>query len=246
MLILSRICATKAWYLSPLLAAFTVLSASAQNSLETLPNNYTLVMENEWARVIKVHYAPHEKVPVHSHTIGPAVYVYLADGGPVRFQHTEPQRMLAIRPPVTQGSFRMYHAVVEKHEVENTSDLSSDFLRIELKASTTEDQRPTGRFEPPTVAPGQNWEKIEYEDDNIRIVRSICGQHQVCDTRQVLSAGLEIAFTPATLVQSGTKVEDLELRAGQVRWIPPIASEAVWNSGGSTSHRLRIEFKGAR
>ena len=195
---------------------------------------------------IKVHYAPHEKVPVHSHTIGPAVYVYLADGGPVRFQHTEPQRMLAIRPPVTQGSFRMYHAVVERHEVENTSDLPSDFLRIELKASTMESQRPTGRFEPPTLTPGQNLEKVEFEDDNIRIVRSVCWQHQVCDARQALSAGIDIAFTPGTLVPCGAKVELLTLQAEQVRWITPIANEEVCNSGETTSHRLRIEFKGAR
>jgi hypothetical protein len=51
MLAMSRACAMRGCYLSPLLVAITVMSASAQNPLETLPKNYKLVMENEWARV---------------------------------------------------------------------------------------------------------------------------------------------------------------------------------------------------
>ena len=242
---LSRKRGTKGWRLSPLLAVLTFMCASAQNPLQTLPNNYKLIMENEWARVIKVHYAPHEKVPVHSHTIGPAVYVYLADGGRVLFQHVDPN-VLAIRPPIKQGAFRMYHALVERHSVENDSDLPSDYLRIELKALPPGSPNPEGRFAPPTLSAGQNQEKVEFEDDNIRIVRSVCWQHQVCDSRYILSAALEIAFTPAMLAQHGATVECIQLQSEQVRWVTPIADEEVWNPGETTSHILRIEFKGAR
>ncbi|MGH9642349.1 MAG: hypothetical protein ACRD3Q_07970 [Terriglobales bacterium] len=234
--------AMKGW----LLAVIAAASASAQNPLETLPNNYKLVMENQWVRVIRVHYAPHENVPVHDHAAGPVIYVYLADGGPVRFQHFTPRQVLAIRPPIKQGGFRMHHALVERHSVENTSDLPSDFLRVELKALPTASQIPDGKFDPPILSSGQNLEKVEFEDDNVRIVRSVCWPHQVCNASDVQSAGIDIAFTQATLVQKDPKVECIKLQAGQVRWMTPIGKEEEWNPGASISHRLRIEFKVAQ
>lgn len=232
-------------HLSGLVAVLGAASASAQNPVETLPANYRLLMENQWVRVIKVHYAPHEKVPVHDHAAGPVIYVYLADGGPVRFQHFTPRYVLAIRPPIKQGAFRMHHALIERHAVENTSDLPSDFLRVELKAVSAGSQIPDAKSEPPTLTSGENVEKVEFEDGNVRIVRSVCWQHEVCKVRDVSSAALDISFTPATLVQNDAAVTCIKLQGGQVRWIAPVAKEEYWNPGEGVSHRIRIEFKGA-
>lgn len=229
------------WYLVTL----AVIAAFAQNPLETLPHNYTLVMENEWVRVVRVHYGPHEKLPIHDHTAAPATYVYLADGGPVRFQHFEPYQVTATRPAVKLGGFRMYPALIERHEVENRSDMSSDFLRVELKALSDASPSPRGRFPPPALSPDQNLEKVEFEDKNLRIVRSVCASHQVCNATDILSPALEITFTPAMLVQKGAKVACVQLQAGQVRWITPIANGETWNPGEVAAHLLRIEFKGA-
>ena len=77
------------------LAAIVVTTAFAQNPLGTPPNNYKLVMENEWVRVVRVHYGPNARLPVHEHTVAPATYVYLADGDPVRFQRFEPYQVTA-------------------------------------------------------------------------------------------------------------------------------------------------------
>ncbi len=57
--------------------------ALAQDPLKTLPNAYKLEFENEYVRVVRVHYAPHEKLPAHEHTLNASAYVYLNDGGPV-------------------------------------------------------------------------------------------------------------------------------------------------------------------
>jgi hypothetical protein len=233
--------------LLPALVLTVATSASAQNPLETLPNNYKLDMENQWVRVIRVHYAPNEKVPVHDHAEGPVVYVYLTDGGPVRFQHFTPREVLAIRPATKQGGFRMHHALVERHSVENVSDIPSDFLRVELKALSSTTQIPDVKVDPPVLSAGENLEKVEFEDENLRIVRSVCAGHKTCIAREVLSPALEIAFTPVTLARNAARLGRITSQAGQVHWIaPPVAHEEARNLGAAAAHRLRIEFKGAR
>jgi hypothetical protein len=239
-------CATNGRRLLPALALTAAMSASAQNPLETLPNNYKLDMENQWVRVIRVHYAPHEKVPVHDHAEGPVVYVYLSDGGPVRFQHFTPREVLAIRPATKQGGFRMHHALVERHSVENTSDIPSDFLRVELKALSSTSQIPDVKVDPPTLSVGENLEEVEFEDENLRVVRSVCAAHKACIARKVLSPALEIAFTPVALTRNAARLARITSQAGQVRWITPVAHEEARNLGTVAAHRLRFEFKGAR
>ena len=87
----------------------------------TLPESYTLQFENDWVRVVRVHYEPHAKLPTHAHNELAAAYVYLSDGGPVVFGHIGASYGAATRPPTKAGSFRLYRAVKEVHEVENQS-----------------------------------------------------------------------------------------------------------------------------
>jgi hypothetical protein len=232
-------------FLSLLLALFTS-TGMAQNPPETLPHNYRVVLENQWVRVVKVHYAPHEKVPVHNHAEGEVIYVYLADGGPVRFQHFTPRQVLAIRPPIKQGGFRMHHALVERHSVENMSDLPSDFLRVELKALPAGNQLPDAKFDPPSISPSDSSESVDFENADVRIVRSVCAAHKVCASREIGSDSVEVSFTPASLVESGMQIKSIGLQAGQVRWLTQMGKEEVSNTGETDSHRLRIESKGTR
>ena len=88
-------------------------AASAQDPLVLLPKAYKLVLENDWVKVVRVHYAPHEKLPMHDHTEQAAAYVYLNDCGPVTFKHDWGE---LTRPATKAGSFRVYHAVQEIHE----------------------------------------------------------------------------------------------------------------------------------
>lgn len=235
----------RAWKNSVLVLTIAT-TAFAQTPWEALPNNYQLILENEWVRVVRVHYAPHEKVPIHDHTFAASAYLYLADGGPVRFQHFEPQQVSVVRPPVKLGGFRMYPAITERHAVENTSDLPSDFLRVEMKALSGASPSPHGRFPPPVLKAAENLEKVEFEDGNIRIVRSVCASHQACSGISSESAALEITFTPALLVQKGAKVDCQQMQAGQIRWLHSVDRMDVWNPGEVAWHSLRIEFKGAK
>src|SRR5215510_13209883 len=79
--------------------------ACAQQPYSTLPANYKLEFENQWVRISRVKYSPGDRLPVHSHPSIPTVYVYLTDGGPIRFTHISPKFTIE-RPAVKAGGVR--------------------------------------------------------------------------------------------------------------------------------------------
>jgi hypothetical protein len=83
---------------------------AAQDPVTTLPNAYTKQFENEWVRVVRVHYPPYAKLPAHAHNALPAAYVYLNDGGPVLFKHLGTSYGAATRPATKAGGFRAFAA----------------------------------------------------------------------------------------------------------------------------------------
>src|SRR5262245_23498660 len=68
------------WSLS-VLALFGI-----QDPLTVAPEAYQLQMENEWARVVRVHYNPHQTIVSHDHPRVGTIYVYLGNSGSVRFK----------------------------------------------------------------------------------------------------------------------------------------------------------------
>ena len=50
-----------------LLVVFLTLPVFAQDPLKVAPQAYKLQFENEWVKVVRVHYAAHEKVVAHRH-----------------------------------------------------------------------------------------------------------------------------------------------------------------------------------
>src|ERR1700729_506816 len=66
------------------------ISITAQQN-PSLPPNYTTILTNDTFKVIRVHYGPHEKVPIHNHPAIPTVFVYLNNSGPVNIIHDQPK-----------------------------------------------------------------------------------------------------------------------------------------------------------
>lgn len=116
------------------LLAVAVL-AHAQQPYSKLPRNYTLAFENESVRISRVKYFPGDKLPVHSHPSIPTIYVYLTDGGSIRFIHKTP-KVTIVRPEVKAGGVRFNrNARVETHQTEYLGDAASEYLRVELKTT---------------------------------------------------------------------------------------------------------------
>ena len=221
------------------------ISGFAQDPFKVAPQAYKLDFENEWVKVARVHYAPHEKIPVHDHTKTAAAYVYLNDGGPVIFRHIGLEYGAITRPATKAGSFRLYRAVKEVHEVENTSDLPSDFLRVELKTKPINESSLRGRFFREDYPAGENYKKIQFENEQIRVTRLVCAPGKTIDlSTNPIEPALLIALSPARLTAaSGAAKRRLSLVLGKTEWIGTNQQRLLENTGDAPSELLRFDFK---
>ena len=220
---------------------FSMAAPAAQDPLTVLPDSYSKQFENEWVRVVRVRYAPHARLPAHAHNALPAAYVYLNDAGPVLFKHIDTSYGAATRPATKAGSFRVFRGIAEIHEVENTTELPSDFLRVEFKTDPGDVRTLKGRYFRPAAPPGQNVEHLQFENDQVRITHVICAPGR---SLRLSADGSEpsllIAFQAAQLRE---KDSDVTVRMGQERWIPAGSDLSFENVGSQPGEFLRFDFK---
>jgi quercetin dioxygenase-like cupin family protein len=221
--------------------------ASAQDAVKTVPDSYRHQFENEWVRIVRVHYPPHAKLPAHTHTDLACAYVYLNDSGPVIFKHIGAEYGAATRPPTKAGAFRLYRGLEEIHEVENTSPLPSDFLRVEFKTETTEPRSLRGKFFRETYPVGENVERVQFENVQIRATRVVVA----AKGRQDQAAGgaepaIFIALTPAALrvaSSGGNTGPAVTLTPGQEYWLPAGERRRMENTGDAPVELIRFDLK---
>jgi len=216
----------------------------AQDPFQVAPRAYKLQFENDWVKVARVHYDPKEKLPAHDHPRAATVFVYLNDGGPVRFSHIETGHapFPLVRPATVAGAFRLARAVFEHHEVENLSELPNDFLRIELKTEPLEANTFQGRF-PPEPA-DRTSQKVAFENAQVRIVRVACAAHESVEIAGGSSLhALLVALGPAQAVVDKAAGGSIEMDLGQTLWLEPGQRTTLKNRGNRNVQQLRIEFK---
>jgi hypothetical protein len=216
--------------------------ALAQDPAKVAPQAYKPEFENAHVKVTRVHYAPHSKIPEHDHTAFGSAYVYLNDSGPVVFRHIGLSYGAVTRPAVKAGSFRLYKGIKETHEVENPSDTASHFLRIELKTEPAKDPNTLrGKFFQEDVPAGENFQKVQFENEQVRITRLVCAAGKPCEVKaSATEPALLVALTSAQAkaAQSWTKLEP-----GQTRWLAAGKSEQLGTSNGAAAEWLRFDFK---
>jgi len=214
------------------------IAARAQDPLKTLPNNYWTVLDNSAVVVIRAHYGPHEKIPVHDHTSFSTVFVYLSDSGPVRIDHAEAGEppVSVTRPPTVKGAFRVAAGIAERHSIENLGDASSDFLRVELKQVSLDLKEPFRGSAPPTLS--QSRDSVEFSQPDLQIERIVCVGASPCPVKPSTAPSLLVAFTPLHMADAAGKTEKLD--AGTVRWLPASQAATISPDAASPAHILRI------
>jgi quercetin dioxygenase-like cupin family protein len=198
------------------------------------------VFENGCVRVIRVSYAPLEKLPVHDHPDKPTVYVYLNDSGPVRFSHVGEDPFSLVRPAEKAGTFRYSPGRLEKHEVENLGHVPSEFLRVELT------QLQLGYHGSPFRSPKvfdatHSGVRPELDTPSLKIQRVVAAAGEATEVKAIAAGALLVAFAP-TAVQSINRGGELhKMQCGEVLWIE--AGQTVRTTGGekgAAGHLLRI------
>lgn len=227
--------------LSVLSTFFAVLSFTgfAQDPAKVAPQAYKPEFENEWVKVTRVHYAPHVKIPEHDHTETGAAYVYLNDSGPILFKHVGLSYGPITRPATKEGSYRLYKSVKETHEVENPNDTPSDFMRVEFKTTEDKGKPLRGKFFREAYTASENFEKIQFENEQIRAVRVACAK--ACEVSAAAEPALIVALSPSRLKSAG-KAGQLE--PGKTKWIPAGKKETIENGGQGHAEFVRFDFKG--
>ena len=230
---------------SAVLCLFAI-QASAQDPLKDLPQAYKLQFENDWVKVTRVHYGPREKLAAHQHTETASAYVYLNDSGPVVFKHIGLAYGAVTRPATKAGSFRLYRGLQEIHEVENLSDLPSDFLRVEFKTEPLNEKTLQGRFFREVYPAGENFQKVQFENEQVRITRLVCAPGKSLEVSTgAIEPALIVALIPSnfTVRESKGKSAALMLGMGQTRWVTVSRQETFENTAGTPAELLRFDFK---
>lgn len=210
-------------------AALTCLggvSTHAQDPLTTLPQSYMLELENDYVKVVRVHYDAGAKLADHTHPGGTTIYVYLNDSEGVTFQHSSGSGRGVTRPPVQAGAIRIASGSEEHHSVENKSSMATDFLRIYLKTDSG-GARGTRRI-PPT--------EMEFANKQVRITRVNLKSGDKTQTEATENPVLRI---PIALGMKEWKV----LPSSNALWLEPGKQEIYSASGESQDTQIiRIEF----
>ena len=230
----------KYFYLTVALLFVLPLAVLAQDPTKAAPDAYKLQLENEWVKVLRVHYAPHSRVPVHDHSRHPAAYVYLSDSGPINFVHSGWDDPILTRPATKAGSFRLSPTRFEDetHAVENRGDLASEFLRIEIKTEAPDRKSLVGRFAAFTGSRKQGLNKVEFENSQLRVTRMISRPGQELNVAAMSERPLLI------VVVAGAG----EFTTGQTFWLTPRGSKTFAtvspnSSSSSQIELLRLDFK---
>ena len=222
-----------------LCVTFSVLTFG-QDPTKAAPDSYKLQFENEYLRVLRVHYAAKQKVPVHDHSKGPAMYVYLNDSAPIRFTHTDWDHPLLVRPAVKAKSFRLSPTRFdnETHAVENPNDTASDFLRIELKTEAPNRASLVGRFPPEQFARAKGLDRQVFDNSQLRVTRL-----SPADGR-VLTVSAEAGRPSLVIVVVGGSSDKAAVRAGDTFWLAP-GQQKKFESSDSTAplEILKVDLK---
>jgi hypothetical protein len=207
---------------------------------QTLPPNYNTILENQTFRIIRVHYGPHEKVPIHDHPDTPTVYVYLNDSGPIRIIHEEKDgtQSTVVRPPTHTGAFRVSPGMLERHSIENPGDLPSDFLRVELLGARLGDQALEFRGPAPTDLT-HNITAIEFSSPKLTITRILCTDPMPCKAPPTAAPSVIAAFSNTTVTLAG---KPTLLEANNVLSIAPNQPFQISPVGPVPAHILQIAF----
>jgi hypothetical protein len=216
----------------PLMAAVAAVvlgtATSAQEGSVVVPSNYKVTFENAWVKVTSVRYEPRQRLAPHTHTPNAAAYVYLNDGPPVIFQHVGGKA--ATRPATKAGTFRVYRGLDEVHEVENTGDAPSEFLRIELKTATADQGMFWGKQDRP-AAPSTE-PVVQFNHAQLRISRL-----WVLPAQEVQWTA---ATEPALVVALGAGTA---LKPGETRWLDAASSVRLKNTAAAPVDLLRFDLR---
>ena len=209
--------------------------AHAQTATQPLPANYQTILTNPDLLVMRVHYGPHEIVPMHDHSAYPSVFVYLNDSGVIEIDHATGETIK--RPPTHTGAFRITPSMIERHSITNLSSIPSDFLRIELRRiPLTAISEPFRGTAPQSPTPGLH---TDFQNAALRIDRILCPPTSTCQIPPASARSLLVSITP---LHVQTAHASTSLQPGDVLWSPAPTDQPATLSSAAQALRITLLY----
>lgn len=205
---------------------------SGQDPVATLPDSYRVQFENEWVKVVRVHYPA-----------GTTAYVYLNDSDGVVFRHSGRSTRAVTRPPVKAGGVRVASGAAEHHTAENPAPTPSDFLRLQFKTDAKGGRNVRRRIPPGSYPATEHVTDVQFTNGQMRITRILLPAGQSVElTTAAAEPALLIALSPAALAVARGSSDEISMTPGQDRWLDAAQRERVTNTGGVSVELLRFDF----
>lgn len=201
-------------------------SAAAQDPTQSLPEAYKVQLENDFVKVIRVHYDAGAKLPEHTHPGGTTAYIYLNDSDGVVFQHHGNNNREVTRPAVKAGGIRIAAGQEEHHSAANPGTTPSDFLRIVFKTDDRGVNNLRQRLAPTDV---------EFANKQMRITRLRVKPGQ--------TLAIETKNSPALRIAMREGVKDWSTPPPDfVRWLDKGTTEDFAVTGDFPVDIVKIDF----
>jgi hypothetical protein len=117
---------------------------------------------------------------------------------------------------------------------------------VEFKTEPINDKTLYGRYNREAYPAGENFQKVQFENPQIRATRLVCAPGKSLD----VSAGstepaLLVSLVPSTFkaVDIKKKQKTLKLDMGQTKWVAAGEQLKLENTGDASAELLRFDFK---
>ena len=130
--------------------------------------------------------------------------------------------------------------------MENPTGIPSDFLRIEFKTQPVNRKSLRGRFTREQYRAGENFRKVQFENEQIRVTRLVCAAHQSLDVMAISpEPALFIVLSSARLKSIGAegKAKQMTFEPGQTIWLAGGRQKRLENLGDVPVELLRFDFR---
>lgn len=207
---------------------------AAQDAGTSSPRAYTVEIDNQWVRVLRLKLGPHESSAVHEH---PNIVAVLLTDARVKITNADGTMQDLVR---NAGQVIFQPAGGPPHSEQNVSDQPLEVVVVELKPGAAGGATPV-TLDPVTLDPEHH--PILLENQRVRVIRTILEPHLKSPMHEhphYVVVYLTELHTTMTL-GDGRKVDNPR-KPGDIAWRDALKHETE-NIGEKTAVEIQIELK---
>jgi quercetin dioxygenase-like cupin family protein len=205
--------------------------ALAQDAVNVDPKHYTVMLENDHVRVLKIRYGPKEKSVMHEH---PASVVVFLTNSKVTFTLPDGSKV-----PSGGKAGDVQFADAGKHMPQNVGAAALEGVLVELKGGAMNSAKVA--LDPVKVDPSRH--KVVFENDRVRVLRikfkarDKTKQHEHPNGVAIYLTDVKAKFTLAD-----GKTREGGGKRGEVTWALA-ENHSVQNATGKPADIILVELK---